>query len=93
MIKRFLPVMPRKFSNDLFALKKCCILHIENLTINKKKNSSIDQAFNEHSADKLVVAYIFKIWNKNLGQWCKFRDIGQNILILVKNEGWFYSDF
>ena len=35
-IKKFLPVMPRKFSDDLFALKKCCILHIENLTINKK---------------------------------------------------------
>ena len=51
--------MPRKFSNDLFALKKCCILHIENLTSNKKKFGY--QAFNEHSADKLVVAYIFEI--------------------------------
>ena len=51
--------MPRKFSNDLFALKKICILHIENLTINKKKFGF--QAFNEHIADKLVVEYIFKI--------------------------------
>ena len=51
--------MPRKFSNDLFALKKCRILHIENLTSNKKKFGY--QAFNEHSADKLVVAYIFEI--------------------------------
>ena len=25
------------------------------------------QAFNEHSADKLVVVYIFEIWNKKLG--------------------------
>ena len=35
------------------------------------------QAFNEHHADKLVVGYIFEIWMKNWGQWCKFRDIGQ----------------
>ena len=28
--------MPRRFSNDLFALKKSRILHIENLTSNKK---------------------------------------------------------
>ena len=59
MIKIFLPIMPRKFSNDLFALKKCCILHIENLTSNKKKFGY--QAFNEHIADKVVVEYIFKI--------------------------------
>ena len=41
------------------------------------------QAINEHGADKLVVAYIFEIWNKIWGQWCKFRDIGQNTQILV----------
>ena len=57
--------MPRKLSIDLFALKKCCILHIENLTINKKKFGY--QGFNEHSADKLVVAYIFEKLNKKLG--------------------------
>ena len=27
--------MPRRFSNDLFALNKCSILHIDNLTSNK----------------------------------------------------------
>ena len=37
--------MPRKFLNDLFALKKCCILHIENLTSNKK-NSGIKLLMN-----------------------------------------------
>ena len=51
--------MPRRFLNDLFALKKCRILHIDNLTSNKKKFGY--QAFNEHSADKLVIAYIFEI--------------------------------
>ena len=30
---------------------------------------------------------------KNWGQWCNFRDIGQNIQISVKKQGWFYSDF
>ena len=49
------------------------------------------QAFNEHSADKLVVAYILKYEVKNWSQWGKFRDIGQNIQILVKKHGWFYS--
>ena len=51
--------MPCRFSNDIFALKKCSILHIENLTSNKTIFGY--QAFNEHSADKLVVAYIFEI--------------------------------
>ena len=32
--------MPRRFSNNLFAQKKCRILHIENLLSNKK-NSGI----------------------------------------------------
>ena len=29
MIKKVLSIMPHRVSNDLFALKKCCILHIE----------------------------------------------------------------
>ena len=49
-------IIPHRFSNDLFARKKCRILHIENLKSNNK-----DQAFNEQSGDKLVVAYIFEI--------------------------------
>ena len=36
MIKKFLLIMSCRFSNDLFALMKCRILHIENLTIKKK---------------------------------------------------------
>ena len=34
MIRKFFPIMPCRFSNDLFALKECRILHIENLTSN-----------------------------------------------------------
>ena len=34
---------------DLFALKKCSILHIENVTNHKKIGY---QAFNEYSADE-----------------------------------------
>ena len=45
--------MPYRISNDLFALKKCRIKHIENLRSNKNFGY---QAFNEHSSDKLVVA-------------------------------------
>ena len=40
-----------RFLNYIFALKKCCILHIEWLTSDKKKSGY--QAFNEYSADKL----------------------------------------
>ena len=62
------------------------ILHNENLTNNKNFGY---QAFNDHSADKLIVAYIFEIW----GQWCHFRDIGQNIQILVKNKVYFIKTY
>ena len=31
--------MPCRFSNDLFALKKCCILHIEQFNKQKKKKT------------------------------------------------------
>ena len=27
---------------------------------------------------------------KEWGQWCKFRDIGQNFQILVRKQSWFY---
>ena len=58
MINKFLQIMPRRFSNDLFSLKKCRILPIEHLTNNKKIFRN--QAFNEHSAVKIIVAYIFE---------------------------------
>ena len=51
--------MHHRFSNDLFALKKCRILLIENLLQAIKIFRY--QAFNEHGADKLIVAYIFEI--------------------------------
>ena len=59
IIKKLLPIMPRGFSNDLFALNKCRIFNIENLTCNKKKFGY--QALSVQSADKLAVAYIFEI--------------------------------
>ena len=58
MINKFLQIMPRRFSNDLFSLKKCRILPIEHLT-NNKKFSGI-KLFDEHSAVKIIVAYIFE---------------------------------
>ena len=42
---KFPPIMPCKVKNDIFALKKCRILHIENLTSNKK-NSGIKLLMN-----------------------------------------------
>ena len=59
MIKTSLPITPCRFSIDLFALKKCRILHIENLTSNKKFSGI--KLFNEHCADNLIVAYVFEI--------------------------------
>ena len=50
------PIVPCRFSNDLFTLKKCRILHIEKAI----KNFGF-QAFNKHSADNLIVAYTFEI--------------------------------
>ena len=55
---KFLLIMPHRFSNDLFALEKCRILYIDNLTSKKKFGY---QAVNEHSADKVVIAHIFEI--------------------------------
>ena len=48
--KKILPNHDCRFSNDLFPLKKCCFLHIGNITSNKKNEY---QGFNEHSADGL----------------------------------------
>ena len=39
VIKNILPIMPCRFSNDLFALKKCCILHIEQFNKQKKNTN------------------------------------------------------
>ena len=60
MIKKNLTIMPCKFSNDLFALKKYAILHTENQISNKSNNKIEHQAFYGHCADKLIVAYIFE---------------------------------
>ena len=46
---KILPIMLCRFSNDLFAQKKCRILHNEYLTSRKKKYGY--QAFNEYIAD------------------------------------------
>ena len=54
--------MPCTFSNDIFALKKCRIF--AHWKSNKQLNFLGFQAWSEHSADKLIVAYIFEIWNK-----------------------------
>ena len=48
LIKKSLPIMLCTFANDLLALKKCRISHIENLTSNQKFGY---QAFNEYNAD------------------------------------------
>ena len=56
-----LPIMLCRFSNEPFALKKYRILHIENLTSNKKFGY---QTFNECSADKLNIACSFEIKKK-----------------------------
>ena len=71
--------MPYRFSNDLFALKKCSnFLHIKNL-ISNKINSGNKHLMN---AESLHVACVFEIYDiKNWGQRCKFRDIGQDIQI------------
>ena len=63
MIPKCLPITPFRFSNNLFAERKC-ILPIENLTSYKKKFGY--QAFNEKSADQFNVACSFEIWNKKL---------------------------
>ena len=63
MIKKFLPIMPRRFSNDLFALNKCRNLHIENLT-SHQQNSGVKLLMN-------IELISWLLW----GVGCKFRDI------------------
>ena len=86
LIKIFLLFMPFRFSNDLFALKKCHILHFENLTSSKKLG--IKLLMNIVLISDMLhtfLKYEIKYW----GQWWKLRDIGQNIQILVIKQGWF----
>ena len=59
MIEFFFQIMLCRFSNDLFALKKSRILHIENLISNKKKIGY--QAFIEYSTNWLNIACSFEI--------------------------------
>ena len=56
MIKRILPIMFYRFSIDPLALKDCTLKIFK--TSNKKFGY---QAFNEYSADKFNIAYIFDI--------------------------------
>ena len=65
MIEKFLLTMPCRFSNDHFALKKCRILHIENVTSNKKKKSGIKLLMNI-----VLISYLlhtFLKYEKKLG--------------------------
>ena len=52
MIQEILPIMPHRFSNDLFKKSVFCTLKI----YQGIKNFEY-QAFNEHSADKFIVAH------------------------------------
>ena len=64
MIKKFLPIMSRTFSNDLFALKKSSILLIENLTIPEMFFGN--QAFNEHNQASLVTNIAIPVTERKL---------------------------
>ena len=59
--------MPCRYSNNLFALKECRILHPGCLTSNTKIIGS--QVFNEHIAtcNKLTIYCIYEIQNKEMG--------------------------
>ena len=50
----FLPIMLCRFSINLFALKKCRILHSENLTSNKKISGI--KFLKKYSADYFNIA-------------------------------------
>ena len=58
--------MPRRFSNDLFALKKCRSLRIENLTSNKR-NSGIKLLMKIMLISQLLHTFL-KYEIKNWGQ-------------------------
>ena len=67
MIKKLFQIMPCRFLNDLFALKKCSFfLHIENL-INNKINSDIKQLMNIVLNCHMLHAFL-KYEIKNFGQ-------------------------
>ena len=71
-----------RFSIDFFALKKCSILHIENWTSNKKK-SGIKLLINKSMINPIfptLLKYEIEKW----GQWCKFRDKGQNSNLKIR---------
>ena len=70
-----------RISNHLLALKKCRILHIENLS-SKEKKSGIKLLMKIMQVCFLLIAFL-KHEIENKGQWCKLWDIGQNILILL----------
>ena len=53
------------FSIDLLALKKCRILHIENLTSNEK-NSAINLLMNIELINS-ILSIKFEIWNLKNG--------------------------
>ena len=57
MIEKILPSMHCRFSNDLFALKKCRILDIENSTSNKKI-SDIKLLMNTVLINKILPAFL-----------------------------------
>ena len=77
--KKILQIMPCRFSNDLFKLKKCRILDIENLT-----SSSICSGI-KLSMNIVLISVMMPSFLKNeikiRGQWCKNWDMGQNIHI------------
>ena len=63
MIKNKFLIMLCRISNDLFALKKCRILHIEYLTSNKK--SGIKLLANKVLISKLLPAFLkLKKWGQ-----------------------------
>ena len=81
---------PYDFKNSPnHAQRNCRIVHIENLTSNKR-NSGFKRLLNKVLISKLLHTFLkYKKW----GQWWKFRDINQYIQTLVGKQGWFYSDF
>ena len=55
MIEKFLPVMPCRFSNDLFGTIE--MPYFAHWKSNKQWKKFGYEAFNEHSADKLIAAF------------------------------------
>ena len=62
MMKRIIPIMPYRFSNDVFLTKE--MSHFAHLKFNKRFQKIGYQDFNLHCADKsdkLDIACIFEI--------------------------------